>query len=52
MVVIALESVPKMKTSSARLSKGPGRWFDSKGDNLKSKLEQTSIVKISDKEEL
>ena len=33
LVIIASESVPRMKTSSARLGRGPGRWFDSKDDN-------------------
>ena len=33
LIVIAPESVPRMKTSLARLGRGPGRWFDSKGDN-------------------
>ena len=34
LVIIAPESVPRMKTSSAKLGQGPGRWFDSKDDNL------------------
>ena len=34
LVIIALESVSRMKTSSARLGRGPRRWFDSKDDNL------------------
>ena len=34
LVVIAPENVPRMKTSSARLGRGPGRWFDNKDDNL------------------
>ena len=34
LVIIAPESVPRMKTSSARLGQGPGRWFDRKDDNL------------------
>ena len=33
LVIIAPESVPRMKTSLARLGRGPGRWFDSKDDN-------------------
>ena len=33
MVIIAPESVPRMKTSSARLGQDLGRWFDSKDDN-------------------
>ena len=33
LIVIAPESVSRMKTSSARLGRGPGRWFDSKDDN-------------------
>ena len=32
MVIIALESVLRMKTSSTRLGQGLGRWFDSKDD--------------------
>ena len=32
-ILMALESVPKMKTSSAKLGRGPGRWIDSKDDN-------------------
>ena len=33
LVIMALESVPRMKTSSAELSRGPGRWIDNKDDN-------------------
>ena len=33
LVIIIPKSVPRMKTSSAGLSRGLGRWFDSKGDN-------------------
>ena len=33
LVIIAPESVPRMKTSSTKLGRGPGRWFDSKDDN-------------------
>ena len=33
LVIIAPESVPRMKTSSARLGRGLGRWFDSKNNN-------------------
>ena len=33
LVIMAPESVPRMKTSSAELGRGPGRWFDSKDDN-------------------
>ena len=33
LILMALESVPRMKTSSTRLGRGPGRWFDSKDDN-------------------
>ena len=33
LVIIASESVPRMKTSSARLGRGLGRWFDNKDDN-------------------
>ena len=33
LVIMALESVPRMKTSSAELSRGPGRWIDSKDEN-------------------
>ena len=29
----APESVPRMKTSSAELGRGPGKWIDSKDDN-------------------
>ena len=32
-ILMAPESVPRMKTSSAELGRGPGRWFDSKDDN-------------------
>jgi len=32
LVIMALESVPRMKTSSAELGRGPGRWFDNKDD--------------------
>ena len=38
-VIIALESVPRMKTSSARLGRGLGRWFDSKDDNPRNSIE-------------
>ena len=34
LVMIAPESVPRMKMSSARLSQGPRRWFISKGGDL------------------
>ena len=33
LVKMAPESVSRMKTSSAGLGRGPGRWFDSKDDN-------------------
>ena len=33
LVIIALESMARMKTSSARLSQGPRRWFISKDDD-------------------
>ena len=33
LVIIAQESVPRMKESSARQSRGPKRWFISKGDD-------------------
>ena len=33
LVIIAPESVSRLKTSSARLGQGFGRWFDSKDDN-------------------
>ena len=33
LIVIASESVPRMKTSSAIMGRGPGRWFDGKDDN-------------------
>ena len=33
LIVIALESVLRMKTSSARMGRGLGRWFDGKDDN-------------------
>ena len=39
LIVIALESVPRMKTSSARLGRGPRRWFDSKDDNPRNSIE-------------
>ena len=29
----ALESVPRMKTSSAELGQSPGKWIDSKDGN-------------------
>ena len=32
-ILMAPESVLRMKTSSAKLGQGPGRWFDSKDDN-------------------
>ena len=38
LIVIALESVPRMKTSLARLGRGPGRWFDGKDDNLENSI--------------
>ena len=33
LVLKAPESVPRMKTSSAELDRGPGKWIDSKDDN-------------------
>ena len=33
LVIIAMESVPRMKTSSTGLGRGLGRWFDNKDDN-------------------
>ena len=36
LVIIALESVSRMKTSSAILGRGPGRWFDRKDDDLEN----------------
>ena len=33
LVIIALNNVPRMKTSSAGLGRGPRRWFDSKDEN-------------------
>ena len=33
LVIITPKSVPRMKTSLARLGRGPERWFDSKDDN-------------------
>ena len=38
LVIIAPESVLRMKTSSARLGRGPGRWFDSKDDNSENSV--------------
>ena len=38
LVIIALESMAMMKTSSARLSQGPRRWFISKDDNLENSV--------------
>ena len=38
LVLKASESVPRMKTSSAKLGQGPGRWFDSKDDNLENSV--------------
>ena len=38
LVIIALESMARMKTSSARLSQGPRRWFISKDDNLENSV--------------
>ena len=37
LVIIALESVPRMKTSLAKLGR-PGRWFDSKDDNPENSI--------------
>ena len=34
LVIITPKSVPRMKTSSARLGQGLGRWFDNKDDNI------------------
>ena len=39
LVIIAPKSVPRMKTSSARLGRGLGRWFDSKDDNPRNSIE-------------
>ena len=33
LVLKAPESVPRMKTSSAELGRGPGKWIDGKDDN-------------------
>ena len=33
LVLKAPESVPRMKTSSAKLGRGPRKWIDSKDDN-------------------
>ena len=33
LILMALESVPRMKTSLTELGRGLGRWFDSKDDN-------------------
>ena len=33
LVLKAPESVPRMKTSSAELGRGPGKWIDSKDDD-------------------
>ena len=38
LVIIAPESVPRMKTSTARLGQGPERWFDSKDDNFENSV--------------
>ena len=38
LVIIALESMPRMKTSSTRLSRGPRRWFISKGDDPRNSV--------------
>ena len=38
LVIIDPESVPRMKTSSARLGRGPRRWFDSKDDNPRNSI--------------
>ena len=46
LIVIALESVPRMKTSLARLGRGPGRWFDGKDDNPGNSVRSISIIKI------
>ena len=37
LVIIAPESVPRMKTSLAKLGR-PGRWFDSKDDNPENSI--------------
>ena len=33
LVLKASESVPRMKTSSAKLGRGPRKWIDSRDDN-------------------
>ena len=38
LIVIAPKSVSRMKTSSARLGRGPRRWFDSKDDNPRNSV--------------
>ena len=38
LVIIAPKSVPRMKTSSARLGRGLGRWFNSKDDNPENSI--------------
>ena len=45
LVIIALKSVPRMKTSSAILGRDSKRWFDSK-DDIPGNSVETSIVKI------
>ena len=38
LIIIALESVPRMKMSLARLGRGLRRWFDNKDDNPKNSV--------------
>ena len=38
LVIIAPESVPRMKTSLARMGRGPGRWFDVKDDKSRNSV--------------
>ena len=44
LVIIAPESVPRMKTSSARLGQGLGRWFDSKDDNPRNSVGADTVA--------
>ena len=38
LIIIASESVPRMKTSLARMGRGPGRWFDGKDDKSRNSV--------------
>ena len=38
LVIIALKSMPRMETLSARLSRGPRKWFINEGDNPRNSI--------------